>query len=65
MDLLLDLVSDPVPAVRGSALRALARVDPSTFLSALAGLDADRDWTVRVAQATALARCRSSKAFRG
>jgi len=54
VDLLLDLISDPVPAVRATALGALARVDPSTFITALAGLDADREWTVRVAVATAL-----------
>ena len=54
IDLLLDLVTDPVPAVRGSAFTALARLEPMTFLSVLAGLDADADWTVRVAIATAL-----------
>ena len=54
VDLLLDLVSHSVPGVRGGALQALARVDPDTFLTALAGLDADRDWTVRVAVANAL-----------
>jgi len=54
VDLLLDLVSDPVPGVRGAALTALARIDPDTFLAALAGLDADNDWTVRVAVAGAL-----------
>ena len=36
-------------------MRALARLDPETFLGALSGLDADRDWTVRAAQAAALA----------
>jgi len=54
MDALLELVSDPVPNVRGSAFTALARIEPSTFLSVLAGLEADADWTVRVAIATAL-----------
>ena len=54
MDLLLDLVSDPVPSVRGSAFTALARLESSTFLSVLAGLEADADWNVRVAVATAL-----------
>jgi cyclophilin family peptidyl-prolyl cis-trans isomerase/HEAT repeat protein len=54
IDLLLDLVSDPVPAVRGSAFTALARLEPSTFLSVLAGLEADADWNVRVAVAQAL-----------
>jgi cyclophilin family peptidyl-prolyl cis-trans isomerase/HEAT repeat protein len=54
VDLLLDLSSDPAPAIRGAAFRALARVDPDAFISTLAGLDVDRDWTVRAAQATAL-----------
>lgn len=53
-DTLLDLVSDPVPGVRATALRTLARVDPDTFMSTLAGLDPDRDWTVRSAVAAAL-----------
>jgi cyclophilin family peptidyl-prolyl cis-trans isomerase/HEAT repeat protein len=54
IDLLLDLVTDPVPAVRGSAFTALARLEPAAFLSVLAGLEADADWNVRVAIATAL-----------
>jgi cyclophilin family peptidyl-prolyl cis-trans isomerase len=54
LDLLLDLVSNPTPAIRGAALGALARVDPDAFVSTLASLDADRDWTVRVALANAL-----------
>jgi cyclophilin family peptidyl-prolyl cis-trans isomerase/HEAT repeat protein len=55
VDLMLDLVSDSSPGIRGAALRALARVDPDTFLTTLSGLDPDRDWTVRTAQAAALA----------
>jgi cyclophilin family peptidyl-prolyl cis-trans isomerase/HEAT repeat protein len=55
LDLMLDLVSDTSPAVRGAAMRALARLDPQTFLATLSGLDPDRDWTVRSAQAAALA----------
>jgi HEAT repeat protein/cyclophilin family peptidyl-prolyl cis-trans isomerase len=55
LDLLLDLLSNPTPAIRGAAFGALARVDPDTFVSTLAGLDADRDWSVRVAVANALA----------
>jgi HEAT repeat protein len=54
VDLLLDLSSDPTPGIRGGAFRALARVNPEAFMSTLAGLDVDRDWTVRSAQATAL-----------
>src|SRR4029453_13093991 len=54
IDLLFDLVSDPAPAVRGAAFTALARLEPTSFLSVLAGLDSDADWNVRVAVATAL-----------
>jgi HEAT repeat protein/cyclophilin family peptidyl-prolyl cis-trans isomerase len=54
VDLLLDLISDPAPWIRAPALRALARVHPDAFMTALAGLDADRDWTVRAAIAGAL-----------
>ena len=54
LDLMLDLLSDPSPAIRGAATRALARLDPDTFLATLSGLDPDRDWTVRTALAAAL-----------
>jgi len=54
LDLLIDLLTDTSPPVRGEALRALARIDPDGFLVTLSGLDPDRDWTVRVAQAGAL-----------
>jgi cyclophilin family peptidyl-prolyl cis-trans isomerase/HEAT repeat protein len=53
-DLLVDLLLEPAPAIRGLAMRTLARVDPETFMATLAGLDPDRDWTVRVALAAAL-----------
>ena len=54
VDLLLDLLSDASPVIRGTAMRILARVNPDGFLAALSGLDVDRDWTVRAAQAAAL-----------
>ena len=55
VDLLLDVMSDPSPGMRSAAIRTLARVDPDTFLAALSGLDRDSEWTVRVAEADALA----------
>jgi cyclophilin family peptidyl-prolyl cis-trans isomerase len=61
-DLLLDLLSDRWPPMRGAALRALASTDSDTFLTALSGLDADRDWTVRAAQATALGTLAADRA---
>jgi cyclophilin family peptidyl-prolyl cis-trans isomerase/HEAT repeat protein len=54
-DLFTDLLLDPSPPIRGLAMRGLARVDPETLMLALAGLDPDREWTVRTAQAAALA----------
>ena len=55
VDFLIDLMSDPVPGIRGAAIKALAATDTETFLTTLSGMDPDRDWTVRVAQAEALA----------
>ena len=54
LDLMLDLLTDSSPTIRGLAMRSLARIDPEGFLLTLSGLDPDRDWTVRAAQATAL-----------
>ena len=53
-DLLIDLLMDSLPGIRGAALRALARVDPDIFIATLAGMEPDRDWSVRVAEAAAL-----------
>jgi HEAT repeat protein/cyclophilin family peptidyl-prolyl cis-trans isomerase len=53
-DLFIELLTDRVPAIRGAALRGLARVDPDLFIATLAGLEPDRDWTVRAAEAAAL-----------
>jgi len=53
-DLFIELLTDPVPAIRAAALRGLARLDPDVFLATLAGLEPDADWTVRSAEATSL-----------
>jgi cyclophilin family peptidyl-prolyl cis-trans isomerase/HEAT repeat protein len=63
VELLLDLISSSVPAIRATALQALARVDPPTFLTALASLDADREWSVRVAMANALGTLPSAQSL--
>jgi HEAT repeat protein/cyclophilin family peptidyl-prolyl cis-trans isomerase len=55
-DLLRDWLTDPSPDARAAAIRALARVEPEGFLFAMASLDADPDWRVRVAQAEALGK---------
>jgi cyclophilin family peptidyl-prolyl cis-trans isomerase/HEAT repeat protein len=62
-EILVELVSDRAPAIRGTAMRALARVDPETFTATLSGLDADADWTVRVAQAGALGGLPDAQGF--
>ena len=65
LDLLLDLLTDGSPPIRGASMRALARVDPDSFLLTLSGLDPDRDWTVRAAQATALGSLPSGRGLPG
>lgn len=54
-NVLLDLLSHPWPAMRAAALRSLAQVDAETFIIVVSGLDADSDWSVRVALAEGLA----------
>ena len=54
VNVLLELLTDRTPAIRAAAARALARIDAGVFLSTLASLDADDDWTVRTAYAQAL-----------
>lgn len=53
-DLFIDLASARSPAIRATALRGLARVDPDLFLSAISGLDPDAHWSVRASLATTL-----------
>jgi cyclophilin family peptidyl-prolyl cis-trans isomerase/HEAT repeat protein len=54
VDLLIDLVSAEWPSARAAALRALARTDLDTFMSAISGLDPDPHWSVRASLATTL-----------
>jgi len=54
-DTLTDLLSDPAPAVRASALRSLAAFDSENFVIILSGLDPDPIWSVRAALASVLA----------
>jgi len=55
VDALLDLLSEADPNVRAASFSALARLDPDSFISAIANIDADPHWTVRAAQSEALA----------
>jgi cyclophilin family peptidyl-prolyl cis-trans isomerase len=63
LDLMLDLISDQSPMLRGFAIRALARIDPDALLTTLSGLDAERDWSVRAAEASALATLPADRAL--
>jgi cyclophilin family peptidyl-prolyl cis-trans isomerase/HEAT repeat protein len=53
-DLVLDAVTDPWPAMRAAALRALREIDLDTFVIVLSGLDADPHPSVRAAVAALL-----------
>lgn len=52
---LLDLLTDPWPPMRAAAMRSLAQMDSEGFVTVLAGLDPDRQWSVRAALASILA----------
>ena len=49
LGLVLDAVTDPWPAMRAAALRALREIDLDTFVIVLSGLDADPHPSVRTA----------------
>jgi HEAT repeat protein/cyclophilin family peptidyl-prolyl cis-trans isomerase len=51
---LLDSLGDPSPPFRAAAMRSLSRFDPEGFVTALAGLEPDKQWTVRAALAETL-----------
>jgi HEAT repeat protein/cyclophilin family peptidyl-prolyl cis-trans isomerase len=54
VDVLLELVTDPSPAVRAAAFGALAKADPERFMLSLSTLDPDSQWRVRAAIARAM-----------
>jgi cyclophilin family peptidyl-prolyl cis-trans isomerase/HEAT repeat protein len=62
VDLLIDSLTDSWPTMRAAAFVALARTDPDTFLTALSGIDPDREWSVRAAVATALGSLTAERA---
>jgi cyclophilin family peptidyl-prolyl cis-trans isomerase len=53
-DLLLDLIADRNPLVRGAAIRSFGHLAPEAFVAILSGLDADPHWSARAALATTL-----------
>jgi HEAT repeat protein/cyclophilin family peptidyl-prolyl cis-trans isomerase len=54
IDDVLDLLTDPSPAMRAAALRSTATLDPDNLLAVLSGLDPDPHWSVRATLATLL-----------
>jgi HEAT repeat protein len=52
---LLEMFTDPVPALRAAALTSAAKVDPDGFLLVLSSFGHDKDWSVRIALAGVLA----------
>ena len=54
VELCLDLLSDAWPAMRATAVQALARIDAETFVLVLSTRDPDAHWSVRLAVAEAL-----------
>jgi HEAT repeat protein/cyclophilin family peptidyl-prolyl cis-trans isomerase len=62
-DVLLDLMTDPVPAIRATALRSVAAMDPDNFITILSALDPDPHWTVRAALAGVLGTLTSEAAL--
>lgn len=57
-DLMLDLMSDPWPAMRSAALRTVSQLDSNLFVTVLSGLDPDAHWSVRAALASTLSTTR-------
>ncbi len=55
LDPVLDRLTDRWPAMRAAAFTSAARIDPDAFLLVFSGFEPDRDWSVRVAVAAALA----------
>ena len=53
-DLLLDLIADRNPLVRGAAIRSLGHLAPDAFVAILSGLDTDQHWSARAALAATL-----------
>ena len=54
LDILLDMLAHPAPAVRAAALRSVREIDEQDFMFVLSGLDPDPHWSVRAAVATIL-----------
>ena len=51
---MLDLLTDPWPAIRAAAIAGAAQLDPEGFLLVISTFDRDPDWSVRAALARVL-----------
>jgi len=54
VDLVMDFIADPWPAMRAAAIQALSRMDRDSFVLVLSSMAPDPHWSVRAAVATAL-----------
>lgn len=61
-DAMLDLLTDPWPAMRSAALAGAAKVNPEGFLLVISNLERDREWSVRAGLAGVLATLPADRA---
>jgi cyclophilin family peptidyl-prolyl cis-trans isomerase/HEAT repeat protein len=64
-NLMLDLLTDPWPAMRAAAITGAAKLDPEGFLLVISTFDRDKDWSVRAAIASVLASLPADRALPG
>lgn len=60
---MLDLLTDPWPAIRAAAITGAAQLDPEGFLLVISTFDRDPDWSVRAALATVLGTLPADRAM--
>ncbi|HYN08429.1 MAG TPA: HEAT repeat domain-containing protein [Vicinamibacterales bacterium] len=63
--MMLNLLTDPWPAIRAAAIAGAARLDPEGFLLVISTFDRDKDWSVRAALAGVLATLPADRAAPG
>jgi len=64
-NVMLDLLTDPWPAMRAAAITGAAKLDPEGFLLVISTFDRDKDWSVRAAIASVLASLPVERALPG
>jgi HEAT repeat protein/cyclophilin family peptidyl-prolyl cis-trans isomerase len=60
---MLDLLTDPWPAIRAAAITGAARLDPEGFLLVISTFDRDPEWSVRAALAAVLGSLPADRAM--